>query len=148
PDAEEPFSSAKLPPIPAEVPMRRIGLAVVLARGFTLAPLAGGAQQAGKVYRVGVLSGAPREAFTSFQTALEAAFRELGYVQGKNIALEYRFAGGQIDRLPRLATELVQLPVDVIVAGTNPAIAAAKAATTSFGILTWPSIGLISRAPK
>ena len=61
--------------------------------------------------------------------------RELGYVDGGNIAYEYRWARGVADRLPALAAELVQVPVDLIVVGTNAAIAAAKQATSTIPIV-------------
>jgi putative ABC transport system substrate-binding protein len=77
----------------------------------------------------------PREMNQPYQTAVEASFRGLGYVEGKSISFEYRSAGGQPERLPQLAAELVQLPVDVIVAGTNQDIAAAKAATSTIPII-------------
>lgn len=88
-----------------------------------------------KPYRVGVLVLVPREMNQPYQTAVEASFRGLGYVEGKSISFEYRSAGGQPERLPQLAAELVQLPVDVIVAGTNQDIAAAKAATSTIPII-------------
>ena len=66
--------------------------------------------------------------------------RELGYVEGKNLVIEWRFADGQYERLPGLAAELVQLKVDVIVAGGPPAIIAAQKATTTIPIVMVTSI--------
>src|SRR5882724_11249174 len=98
--------------------------AVLLAR-----PFAAEAQKAGKVWRIGYLgAGPPVE--ERYQKALEEALRELGDVPGQQITLEYRFAGGDPERLRQLALELVQMPADVIVAETNPAVAAAKRATS------------------
>jgi putative tryptophan/tyrosine transport system substrate-binding protein len=108
--------------------MRRIGL--VLAISLALAPLAVDAQ-AGKAFRIGVLSPGADEPAFSGMAAFRQALRELGYVIGENIALEIRFADGRHERLPDMAAELVSLKVDVILAASNPAIAAAQKATTS-----------------
>ena len=103
--------------------------AVVLAL-----PLAAEAQQPGKVSRIGVLATAnPRSA--PFYQAFEQRLRELGYVDGQNIAFEYRDAEGKLDRLPGLAAELVGLKVDVIVTATEPAARAAKGATSTIPIV-------------
>ena len=103
--------------------------AVVLAL-----PLAAEAQQPGKVSRIGVLATAnPRSA--PFYQAFEQRLRELGYVDGQNIAFEYRDAEGKLDRLPGLAAELVRLNVNVIVAASDAATRAAKEATTAIPIL-------------
>ena len=85
---------------------------------FALSTLAE-AQQPGKIPRIGVLqaTNAPFQ-----REALLQGLRELGYAEGKNIAIEYRSADGQLERLPGLAAELVRLKVDVIVAASNPAI--------------------------
>ena len=96
-----PGVSARLPPtIPTEVPMRLIGLAVVLALGFTLAPLVVGAeQQAGKVYRIGYLryyGCAEPEHFTELRQGL----RDLGYAEGHNLVIECRAAPGKAERIP------------------------------------------------
>ena len=64
-----------------------------------------------------------------------AGLRELGYVEGKNIIIEYRWAEGKYERLPGLAAELVQMKVDVIVAASTPAIQAAQQATTTIPIV-------------
>ena len=95
------------------------------------------AQQPQKVWRIGLLAAASREFYVdsgrleSFRVGL----RELGYVEGKNLLIEARYADGQYDRLPALAAELVGLQVDVIVAAPSPAIRAAKQATTTVPIV-------------
>ena len=102
-----------------------------LAGGFLAAPLAAEAQQAAKVPRIGYLALSParnphlREAFLQ-------GLRDLGYVEGRNVVIEYRDAGGKPERLPALAAELVALKVDVIVTGggTNAALAAKQATKT------------------
>ena len=92
------------------------------------------AQPAGKVPRVGYLfygSPGPAREIEEFRRGL----RELGYTEGQSIAVEYRFASGQIERYPELAAELVRLKVDVIVAPATPPALAAKQATTSIPIV-------------
>ena len=106
-----------------------------VALGLLAAPLAGEAQQAGKVARVGVLSPGspfvPSDAFGAFQQGL----RDLGYVEGRNLAIEWRFAAGHDERLPELVAELLQLNVDVIVPVNMPAAQAAKKATAKIPIV-------------
>jgi putative tryptophan/tyrosine transport system substrate-binding protein len=116
--------------------MTRLAIAL-LSLALLTAPVAGGAQPAVKVYRVGILvPGAPAptdRATISF--LVPSALRELGYVEGQNLLVERRYAGGKRDRLPGLARELVQLRVDVIVAVSNEAIQAAKDATKTIPII-------------
>ena len=113
--------------------MRRIGLAVVLAVSLILVPLAAEAEQAGRVYRIGVLSAEvlPPRLLQSFQEGL----RELGYDEGKNLAIESRDAGGKNERLAALADELVQLKVDIILTVNTPPSQAAKNATATIPIV-------------
>jgi len=97
-------------------------------------PLPAGAQQAGKVYRVGFLWDSPAvwpHALEGFRQGL----RDLGWVEGQNIVVEYRWAEGRFDRLPGLAEELVRLKVDVIVAPTSIYTGAAKRATSTIPIV-------------
>src|SRR5258705_12070385 len=108
-------------------------LLLALGAGALAAPLACFAQQPGKVWRVGFL--ALRSPTASNPIASYDAFTqgmgELGYVEGKNLIIEWRLADGKVERLPALAAELVQLKVDVIVAaGVQPTSAAQKATTT------------------
>ena len=98
------------------------------------APLAGQAQPAGKVWRIGVLSGRIT-AEPPNGMVFRKGLRELGYVEGQNIAIEWRVSGGSAERLPALAAELVRLPVDVIVASDNPGTAAAQQATSTIPIV-------------
>src|SRR5207253_2850177 len=108
-------------------PMRLIGFAIVLAVGLALAPLTAEAQQAGKVYRVGVIT--PGSPPPGLLEAFREGLRELGYTEERNLKLEWRFADGKAERLPALAEELVRLRVDVIFAVNTPAARAAKSAT-------------------
>jgi len=95
------------------------------------APLAAEAQQAGRVPRIGFLGTFAGPAFDAFRQAL----RELGWVEGQNIAIDYRSAGGRLDRLPDVAAELVRLKVDIIVAEGTQGVAAAKNATETIPIV-------------
>jgi putative tryptophan/tyrosine transport system substrate-binding protein len=101
-------------------------------------PLATFAQQpAGRTYRVGYLSIASREQTLHLINAFEEGMRSLGYRSGENVAIEYRFAKGETDQLPVLATDLVRRGVDVIiVAGVTPVVVAAMKATTTIPIVT------------
>ena len=114
--------------------MRRIGLAVILALSLALAPLAGEAQQAGKMPRIGVLSG-PLSANQARIKAFREGLGELGYVEGKSIVIEWRFLEDKGDRLPALAVELTRLKVDVLVAFGPRSTQAAKEATNTIPIV-------------
>jgi ABC-type uncharacterized transport system substrate-binding protein len=113
--------------------MRLIGLAIVLALSVVLAPLTDEAQPAGKGYRIGFLSAGPPpgEFVEAFQQGLGAR----GYIDGRNVVIEYRSTDGSFDELPRLAAELVRLNVDVILASGAPAAFAARSATTKVPIV-------------
>ncbi len=113
---------------------RLIGLLVTLALGFVVVPLTD-AQPVGKVPRIGVLGPRPPAAFVTEIEAFRQGLRELGYTEGQNLVMEYRYGEGNAERLPALAAELVQLPVDVLVTWTTPAIQAAHQATTTIPIV-------------
>src|SRR5882724_9901890 len=91
-----------------------VGFIVTLTLSLLAAPLTGTAQPRSTVPQLGILTPAA-EASTPLWEPLRQGLRDLGYVEGKNIALEYRFAAGQNERLPELAAELVRLQVDVMV---------------------------------
>jgi putative ABC transport system substrate-binding protein len=109
---------------------------VTLALAILMAPLATAAQPAGKFPRLGwlQLNTPPTEPNPSFD-AFREGLRELGWVEGQNLAIEYRWAEERRDRLPALAAELVRLPVDVIFASTGEAFNAARDATTTIPIV-------------
>lgn len=116
----------------------------VRALGATLlaAPLGSFAQQQGKAWRIGFLS--PRRRPASLDSDYYGAFprrmSELGYVEGRNLTIEWRFANGEYERLPGMATELVQLKVDAIMALGPPGVIAAKNATTTIPIIMVVSV--------
>ena len=94
------------------------------------------AQQPKKVPRIGYLSSIDPASESARSEAIRLALRELGYIEGQNIAIEYRYAEGKLDRFPELAAELVRLKVDIIVvAGGATAIRAAKNATKTIPIV-------------
>src|SRR6266481_6005108 len=96
------------------------------------------AQQSAKIPRIGVLSRRANPSPTAPDPNADAfrqGLRELGYIEGKNIILEYRYAEGKVDRLPVLVAELLQLKVDVLLSGTIPGIRAAKQATKTVPIV-------------
>jgi putative tryptophan/tyrosine transport system substrate-binding protein len=109
-------------------------------------PLAARAQQrVGRVYRIGFQSAAFREQMLGFVDAFEEGLQSLGYRIGENVVIEYRFADGQMDRLPALAADLVRLGVDIIMAtGINPSAVAAMKATTTIPIVMTSAIDPVS----
>jgi len=114
---------------------RTIVVIVTLALAVLTAPLAAAAQQAGKVHRIGCLSAADARSIMHLVEAFRQGLRELGYVEGKDIVIEYRFAEGRYERLPALAADLVRLKVDVILAASPPTHQAAKDATKTIPIV-------------
>jgi len=113
--------------------MRRVVLVVVLLMSLIPAPLTGEAQ--GKVYRIGWLSPASSATGAAQLEALRKGLAELGYFEGRNIAIESRWADGDATRLPRLARALAELRVDIICSFGTPATLAAKRATTTIPIV-------------
>src|SRR5258705_995236 len=111
-------------------------VALTVTRGLTLlaAPLAAEAQQAAKIARIGYLTSSLGVS-PHLPEAFRQGLRDLGYVEGRNLVIEYRDAEGKPERLPALAAELVALKVDVIVAGATPHALAAKQATRTLPIV-------------
>jgi putative ABC transport system substrate-binding protein len=112
-------------------------LILLLAVAVLVVPSAADAQRAANLSRIGFLAPlSPSDLRVErFLQAFRQGLRDLGYVEGQNIAIEFRWAGGQYDRLPGLAAELVRLKVNVIVAAGPPAIHAAKQATETIPIV-------------
>lgn len=113
--------------------VHKLGTAAMLL--LLVMPLAADAQPRAKLYRIGYIQTATPEEQEPLTQALREGLRELGYVEGRNVVLEQRLAGGKPERLPALAAELVGLKVDVIVTGANPAIAAVQKATTTIPVV-------------
>jgi putative ABC transport system substrate-binding protein len=100
------------------------------------APLASLAQQSpGKVHRIGFLGSGSASAVSKSIEAFRAGLRDLGYVEGRNIAIEYRWAEGKFEQLPELAAELIRLKVDLIAVWGTPAALAVKRATSTLPIV-------------
>jgi putative ABC transport system substrate-binding protein len=112
-----------------------IGGIVTLSLSLLTAPLTSQAQPAAHVPRLGLLIPSSFSAAASRIEAFRHGLRDLGYVEGQTILLEYRYADDQLDRLPALAAELVQLNPDVIFTFTTPGVLAAKQATTTVPIV-------------
>jgi putative tryptophan/tyrosine transport system substrate-binding protein len=113
---------------------RRV-LVVILVFAGLLAPAAAGAQAAGKIYRIGVLETTSSIGNAANLAAFREGLQEAGYVVGRNVVLEYRYAEGRPERFKELAAELVRLKVDVIVTRGTPAVLAAKEATNTMPIV-------------
>jgi len=107
---------------------------VLLALGAGT-PVTSDAQQAGKTYRLGFLSTASAAGFAAQVDAFRQGLRAFGYVEGKNVVVEYRYADDRYDRLASLAAELVQLKVDLIVTSGTPGTLAVKQATTTIPVV-------------
>ena len=115
--------------------VRGVALVAVLAVSLLAAPLAADAQQAGKVPRIGFLSLTSPSDRPPLFDAFRQRLRELGWVEGQNIVIDYRYAEGRVDRLPDLAAELVRLKVDLIVSWGTQGVTAAKNATETIPIV-------------
>src|SRR5262245_54480411 len=109
--------------------MRRTMFAVALNLSLLLAPIVVEAQQAGKVSHIGFLTAFSSGDIPLWREGFRQGLRDLGYREGQNLVIEYRYADGLPDRLPALARELVALKLDVIAAETTPASLALKQAT-------------------
>ena len=115
--------------------MDRRAFITSLTAGALLASPSADAQPAKGMRRIGWLSPASAADGLPNLEALRAGLRELGYVEGQNLTVEARWADGRIERLPRLAAELVRLPVDVVCTAGSQATGAAKQATSSIPIV-------------
>jgi putative tryptophan/tyrosine transport system substrate-binding protein len=107
----------------------------VLIGGILLFTICGEAQQPGKIFRIGFLDGGTAAGSAVLVKAFLQELSKLGWIEGKNITIEFRFAEQKAERLPELATELVRLKVDLIVVSGNTTALAAKNATTTIPIV-------------
>ena len=115
--------------------LKWLGLSVI-PFALVVAGTVAEAQQPKKVHRIGYLSSADAASDSARYEAIRLALRELGYIEGQNIAIEYRYAEGKRDRVPELAAELVRLKVDIIVvAGGVTLVRAAMNATKTIPIV-------------
>jgi ABC-type uncharacterized transport system substrate-binding protein len=107
-----------------------------IALTFAMCGAVAQAQQPKKIWRIGYLSGIDRAGESPRSEGIRLALRELGYIEGQNIAIEYRYVEGKRDRQPEIAAELVRLKVDVIVVSGGPVwVQAAKNATRTIPIV-------------
>jgi len=116
---------------------------LLAAVALLVAPFVAVAQQAGKVWRVGMLETLSMAPNAANLNAFLKGMRELGYVEGQNFILDYRSADGRADRFPNLATEMVRGKVDLIVTRGTPATQAARAATAQIPIVTAASSDMV-----
>ena len=114
---------------------RRGALVVALAGGLLLGPLPAGAQQTGKIPRIGFLGNSTPTLEANLVEPFREGLRELGYVEGQNIVIEYRWAEGKYERFPALIAELLTQKVELIVTAGTPASLAVKKATTSIPLV-------------
>jgi ABC-type uncharacterized transport system substrate-binding protein len=116
--------------------MKKAGvLSILLVTGPLAVGVVAEAQQPAKVSRIGVLAPPSPSFFSTRVEPFRRGLRELGYLEGKNISLEYRYTEGKLDRLPHLAAELVHLKVDVILTAGESGVLAAKNATKAIPIV-------------
>jgi putative ABC transport system substrate-binding protein len=111
--------------------MRRRDFIALASNGMAAWPLRALAQERGKVWRMGFIS----QGYEPFYDALFEGLQELGYAEGRNLAVERRYAEGHAERFPEFAAEMVRLKVDIIIVCTTPAALAVKNATTTIPVV-------------
>src|SRR5215218_5216238 len=115
--------------------MRRREFVIGLGCVAAVWPLSTRAQQAGKIYRIGILEWIPADKNAANLNGLRKGLRDLGYVEGQNLIIEYRSADGRAERFPDLAAELVRLKVDLFVTRGTPATKAVQNATGTIPVV-------------
>jgi hypothetical protein len=114
---------------------RRREFITLLGGAAVVWPLAAGAQKSSKVYRIGVLEQTSVALHDASFEAFRQGLRELGYVEGQNLAIEYRSVDDRVERYPELAAQLVGLNVDLIITRGTPAVLAARNATATIPVV-------------
>jgi putative ABC transport system substrate-binding protein len=127
--------SKTYPELRRRIQNRKLAGVLALVVAFAMCGAVASAQQPKKIPRIGYLSNRDPATESARAEAIRLALRELGYIEGQNIASEYRYAEAKLDRLPALAAELVRLKVDIIVTGGDAPIQAAKNATKTIPIV-------------
>jgi putative ABC transport system substrate-binding protein len=127
--------------------MRRRKFITLLGAVAAAWPLGARGQQAVKVYKIGILTAGSDAAVRSLQSILRDGLRDLGWIEGKNLIFEGRYAEDNLDRLPALVAELVNLEVDVIVTVGTLAPLAAKRATSTIPIVMAPAGDPVGSGP-
>ena len=117
--------------------IRRREFVILLGGAAVACPLAARSQPSGKIYRIGFLGPGSYAGRQRDIDALRMGLRRLGYEEGRNIVIEYRWAEGRYDRLLELTAELVKLNVDVLITAGTPGALAAKQSPRPF-LLCWP----------
>src|ERR1700741_1251788 len=115
--------------------MRRRRFITLLSGALAVRPVAAGAQQPVKVYRIGMLEILPESANERNFAAFKQALAELGYIEGQNLLIEYRSAEGHDEQYRMLTNELLGLKVDLLITRGTPAVLAAKSATTAIPVV-------------
>jgi len=128
---EQPITLARI----AVTTRREIIVAVGCGLGLLAVPRLSSAQRADRTRRIGFLGTGTAAGMASWVEALRSGLREVGYVEGQNLSIEYRWADGQYERAPELAAELVRLKVEVLVTHGTPGTLAAEGATTTIPIV-------------
>src|SRR5215472_13992974 len=116
-------------------PLKKTVLASIVLAGALLAVAVVAEAQQAKLHRIGILFIGTSSFYSAWIDVFRQGLKELGYIEGKNIAFEYRYAEGKADRLPALAAELVVLKVDVIVTSATQSVLALKKATSTIPIV-------------
>jgi len=115
--------------------MKRRGFITLIGGAAAAWPVAAVAQRAGKLWRIGMLDGAPRELNSANVDVFLGSLRELGYIEGQNLVVDYRSAGGRDERLPDLVAELIRLNPDVIVLRGTPEVLAVRNVTSTIPVV-------------
>ena len=135
PNSSRRFSDSHADNQKFKIQSRKWAGSFVIALMFLLVGTGAEAQQQKKIHRIGYLSSFDQASESARSEGIWLALRELGYIEGQNIVIEYRYAEGNRDRFPELAAELVRLKVDIIMAAVGATIRAAKNATKTIPIV-------------